>query len=167
MLQLLLATGGAAPHPGPHRIPLKKVVTARHELKAHPIADPDAMVEAWPSTTAARKLSASPSPVIVKNFEDAQYYIEIEIGDPPQKFKVVPDTMYSFFNTAGTADTSYSRLMSMRKMVWDQGDDRVGQMIGFKADLYMNTAFECVLYTCNLFIIFNTNDILDVILNPC
>ena len=52
MLQLLLATGGAAPHPGPHRIPLKKVVTARHELKAHPIADPDAMVEAWPSTTA-------------------------------------------------------------------------------------------------------------------
>ena len=52
MLQLLLATGGAAPHPGPHRIPLKKVVTARHELKAHPIADPDAMVEAWPSTAA-------------------------------------------------------------------------------------------------------------------
>jgi len=92
MLQLLLATGGAAPHPGPHRIPLKKVVTARHELKAHPIADPDAMVEAWPSTTAARKLSASPSPVIVKNFEDAQYYIEIQVGEPPQTFKVVPDT---------------------------------------------------------------------------
>ena len=52
MLQLLLATGGAAAHPGPHRIPLKKVVTARHELKAHPIADPDAMVEAWPSPAA-------------------------------------------------------------------------------------------------------------------
>ncbi|GMH71297.1 hypothetical protein TrLO_g1922 [Triparma laevis f. longispina] len=80
-------------------------------------------------------------------------------------FKVVPDTMYSFYNTAGTADTSYSKIMSMRKMVWDQGDDNVGQMIGFKADLYMNTAFECVLYSLNLFIIFNTNDILDVILN--
>ena len=40
----------------------------------------------------ARKLSASPSPVIVKNFEDAQYYIEIQVGEPAQTFKVVPDT---------------------------------------------------------------------------
>ena len=80
-------------------------------------------------------------------------------------FQVVPDTMHSFFNTAGTADTSYSKIMSMRKMVWDQGDDYVGQMIGYKLDLYMNTVFECFLYTLNLFIIFNTNEILDVILN--
>lgn len=34
----------------------------------------------------------APAPVIVKNFEDAQYYIEIEIGQPAQTFKVVPDT---------------------------------------------------------------------------
>jgi len=54
-----LATAGAAPH----RIPLKKVVTARHELKAHPIADPaGSMVEARPSVTAARQLSAASSP---------------------------------------------------------------------------------------------------------
>ena len=80
-------------------------------------------------------------------------------------FKVVPDTFVSFYNTAGTADTTYSRIMSMRKMVWDQGDDYVGQMLGYKFDLYMNTAFECFLYMLNLFIIYNTNDILDVILN--
>jgi len=80
-------------------------------------------------------------------------------------FKVVPDTFVSFYNTAGTADTTYSRLMSLRKQVWDQGDDRMLQMMGYKMDLYMNTAFECLLYLFNLFIIFNTNDILDVILN--
>jgi hypothetical protein len=80
-------------------------------------------------------------------------------------FKVVPDTFLSFFNTAGTADSTYSRLMSLRKTIWDQGDDRWLQMVGFKMDLYMNTAFECILYLFNLFIIFNTNEILDVILN--
>jgi len=68
------------------------VVTARHELKAHPIADPAGMVEAQPSVTAARQLSAASSPVVVKNFEDAQYYIEISVGEPAQTFKVVPDT---------------------------------------------------------------------------
>merc|ERR1712195_78586 len=36
--------------------------------------------------------SSGAAPVIVKNFEDAQYFIEISIGDPPQSFKVVADT---------------------------------------------------------------------------
>ena len=54
-------------------------------------------------------------------------------------FQVVPNTMVSFYNTAGTADTSYSKIMSMRRMVWDQGDDYVGQMFGYKIDLYFNT----------------------------
>jgi hypothetical protein len=50
-------------------------------------------------------------------------------------FKVVPDTLVSFYNTAGTADTTYSRIMSIRRILWDQGDDSVGQMVGFKMDL--------------------------------
>jgi len=87
LLGALVATAGAKPH----RIPLKKVVTARHEMKAHPITDSSAadMVE---SLIPARRLSSAPSPVIVKNFEDAQYYIEIDVGEPAQTFKVVPDT---------------------------------------------------------------------------
>ena len=47
-------------------------------------------------------------------------------------FKVVPDTAVSFYNTAGTADTTYSRIMSMRRMVWEQGDDSLGQVLGYK-----------------------------------
>lgn len=50
-------------------------------------------------------------------------------------FKVVPDTLVSFYNTAGTADSTYSRLMSLRKTLWDQGDDRVLQMVGYKMDM--------------------------------
>jgi len=80
-------------------------------------------------------------------------------------FKVVPDTMEHFYNTAGTADNLYSKMMSLRKTIFVQGDDSIGQMVGFKLDLYMNTAFECLLYSANLYMIFHTNDILDVILN--
>lgn len=80
-------------------------------------------------------------------------------------FKVTPDTMISFWKTAGTADTVYSRLMSLRKQIFLHGDDNLLQMVGFKVDLYMNTAFECLLYGANLYMIFATNEILDVILN--
>ena len=54
------------------------MATARHELKAN-------------NDRVATEIT-TPAPVVVKNFQDAQYYIEIEIGSPAQTFKVVPDT---------------------------------------------------------------------------
>jgi len=78
MIRIALAALVATATATPHRIPLKKMTTSRSELKARPITAPVDNIGA--------------KPVIVKNFEDAQYFIEIEIGDPPQKFKVVPDT---------------------------------------------------------------------------
>jgi len=61
-----------------HRVPLRKMSPAaptHHSTKGPFTVD-----------------SSGAAPVIVKNFEDAQYFIEISIGDPPQSFKVVADT---------------------------------------------------------------------------
>jgi len=73
-LFLLIAAASAAPH----RIPMRKVTSAAPAY--HTAQSPFSISE------------LGSSPVIVKNFEDAQYYIEISIGNPPQSFKVVPDT---------------------------------------------------------------------------
>lgn len=71
----------AAASAEPHKIPLKKATTARHQLKKHSLVLPQR----------TENVGDAPS-IPVKNFEDAQYYIEIEIGTPAQTFKVVPDT---------------------------------------------------------------------------
>ena len=65
----------AAASAAPYRVPLKRTAsTVRHNFGTSPLA------------------LDQKSPVIIKNFENAQYWIEIEIGTPPQKFTVVPDT---------------------------------------------------------------------------
>ena len=79
--------------------------------------------------------------------------------------KVVPDLFCSFYETVGTADSLYSRLMSLRQRIADKNEDTAVQKIGYIMDLAMNTCFKCSLYALNLVIIFKTEDLLDVILN--
>lgn len=60
-------------------------------------------------------------------------------------YSIIPDTYHNFFNIAGAADSVFSRLLSVRRLVWMQGDDTLLQMIGFKLDIYMNTAYQSLL----------------------
>jgi hypothetical protein len=60
-------------------------------------------------------------------------------------YSITPDTYYNFFIVAGAGDSIYSRLLSLRRLVWMQGDDTLLQMIGFKVDIYMNTSYQSIL----------------------
>ena len=42
------------------------------------------------------------------------------------------ETFVRFYDVEGAGGTVYSRLLSLRRELWDQGDDGVIQMIGFK-----------------------------------
>lgn len=78
---------------------------------------------------------------------------------------VVPEVLLRFYRTVGDAATSYSRLSSLRQMVWRQQDDTIVQKMGYKMDMYMNAGYPALLYVCMLFILFNTDNVLDILLN--
>ena len=80
--------------------------------------------------------------------------------------KIVPDCLFSFFRSLGDGNDAHSKIMSLRKNMWERGDDfNLGQMVGYKCDLYMNTGYVCILYTLNLFILFATDSVLEMLLD--
>ena len=54
-------------------------------------------------------------------------------------FYIVPDTFYNFCEFVGRSDSTYSKLVSLRRLIWMRGDDRFEQQVGFRMDMYMNT----------------------------
>jgi len=78
---------------------------------------------------------------------------------------VIPRSFVKFYKTTGDSKTTLSRLNSLREVVWSQGDDNFLQMLGYKMNIYLNTSYVVILYGILLFILFNTTEVLDIILN--
>jgi len=79
--------------------------------------------------------------------------------------KVVPDQLVHFYEVAGNASAPYSKMMSLRAFVHSNGEDNFGQVVGFNMDITMNSAFKCIALILNLYILFGTDEIIDLVLN--
>jgi hypothetical protein len=77
----------------------------------------------------------------------------------------LPLILYTFFETAGEADTPRSRLTSLRTYVWDLGRDTLEMQIGYKLDKYMNSIYIALCNTLMLFVTFLQDNPIDIILN--
>eukprot|EP00924_Labyrinthula_sp_SR-Ha-C_P016960 maker-scaffold_6-snap-gene-20.55-mRNA-1 protein AED:0.00 eAED:0.00 QI:170/1/1/1/1/1/2/173/622 len=77
---------------------------------------------------------------------------------------LVPDTIIGYIRNTENSYSTYSKMNSIRNILWDNNDDTVLQQIGFKLDRVMNTGYSALLYTFMLYILLNTYIGLDLIL---
>ncbi|GMH47464.1 hypothetical protein TrRE_jg8826 [Triparma retinervis] len=79
--------------------------------------------------------------------------------------KVVPDQLVHFYYVAGNANVPYSKMMSLRASIHSKGEDMLGQVVGFNIDIFMNSAFKSIALLLNIYVLFGTEEIIDLILN--
>ena len=77
----------------------------------------------------------------------------------------VPQVMYTFFETAGEASTTRSKLNSLRTYVWEQGRDNFGMQVGYKLEKYMNSVYIALVNSLMLFVLFLQLDPAEIVLN--
>lgn len=92
--------------------------------------------------------------------------------------KVVPDTFSAAmtvtawrnarFSAVGTRNNRLSgqdRISSLRREIRASDKDTLKMMIGFRLHEFMNTGFDACLYFLNLYILFGTRSVLEILLN--
>eukprot|EP00586_Coscinodiscus_wailesii_P020069 CAMPEP_0172493602 /NCGR_PEP_ID=MMETSP1066-20121228/25020_1 /TAXON_ID=671091 /ORGANISM="Coscinodiscus wailesii, Strain CCMP2513" /LENGTH=675 /DNA_ID=CAMNT_0013263825 /DNA_START=123 /DNA_END=2147 /DNA_ORIENTATION=- len=78
---------------------------------------------------------------------------------------VFPNAYTQFYNVSGPADSTFSRILSLRRQLWLNANDTIAQMLGYKLDIYMNASYTCLLSMLNIYILTQTNDALEILLN--
>jgi len=79
--------------------------------------------------------------------------------------RVVPQVVDAFYSHVGDKADTNSRLNSLRKISWLQGDDNLWMMLGYKLDRYLNSAYVALVNLIMLFILYITASTIDIILN--
>jgi hypothetical protein len=99
---------------------------------------------------------------------------------------VVPTQFATLLESVGETDDALSKLNKLRKVGWlsanlshlfctnllcscpqvvyDDDEDATLQKFGFRAHRIMNSSYHCALYTLNLFLLFWTDDVFEIIL---
>eukprot|EP00980_Cylindrotheca_fusiformis_P030206 scaffold24532_cov157-Cylindrotheca_fusiformis.AAC.9 len=73
------------------------------------------------------------------------------------------DTWANFLRVVGISEEVYSKIQSLRKNVWNNGNDSLAQSFGFTGDQFMNTGYICFLYLFNMWILFNVTDPFEIL----
>ena len=63
----------------------------------------------------------------------------------------------------GISDEVYSKLQSLRKIVFDNGNDSTTQSLGYIADIYINTGYVTLMYLFNIWILFNVENAFEIL----
>ena len=82
--------------------------------------------------------------------------------------KTVPDQIARVIHRQGEEeDSGVCKLNNLRELVWEEGQDTLWQKLGLCLDRWMNTVYQCVLYTINLYMLYNTDitDFADILYN--
>ena len=77
----------------------------------------------------------------------------------------VPMVVYTFFETAGEAESARSRLASLRTAVWEKGRDSLAMQFGYKMDKYMNSTYIALINNVMLFVLFLQDSPSEIILD--
>ena len=78
--------------------------------------------------------------------------------------KVIPDSYHKFFFPSHSKD-GVDRLISIRALVARKEADTVLMKMGYRLHTFMNSAFEVLLYSLNMYLLFYHDSPLEVILN--
>lgn len=78
---------------------------------------------------------------------------------------ILPESFQKMYRATGVSGSTFSKINGLRRSLWVKNEDTILQQIGFKVQSLMNTGYVCILYGIMLFILLQTPNVLDLILN--